>query len=177
MKVFQIVAALAASTLYPMMASAQAAPGNQTAPNLEVGAVVYDTQGGEAAKIESVTGDAVVIDTGSNKATLPKTSFGKGAKGPVIGMTKAQLDAAVTAALAKTQAALATALVPGAEVVGKAGAPVGKVKEINGEQVVLDRPEGAISLKKDTFAVASGKLTLLLTAAELEAAVKAATGK
>jgi hypothetical protein len=92
-------------------------------------------------------------------------------------MTKAQLDAAVIASLARTQAALAAALVPGAEVVGKAGAPVGKVKEINGEQVILERPEGAVSLKKGTFAVVSGKLTLLLTAAELEAAVKAATGK
>lgn len=176
MKIVPVLAAIAVSVLSPSIALAQAASSSQTMPALEVGAVVFDPEGAEAAKIESINGDSVVVDTGAHKATLPRTSFGKGAKGPVIGMTKAQLDAAITASVSKSTAALAGMLVPGAEVVGKAGAPVGTVKEVAGEQVVLDRPQGAVSLNKNAFAVVSGKLTLLLTASELEAAVKAAKG-
>lgn len=36
MKMLQILAALAVSTFYPALASAQAAPSSPTAPNLEV---------------------------------------------------------------------------------------------------------------------------------------------
>ena len=64
---------------------------------------------------------------------------------------------------------------PGAEVRGKAGAIVGKIKEVNGDQIILDRTEGAVSLNKTMFTMMSGALTLPLTAAELEAAAKAAT--
>jgi hypothetical protein len=34
------------------------------------------------------------VDTGTVKATIPASSFGKSDKGLVIGMTKAQIDAA-----------------------------------------------------------------------------------
>lgn len=174
MKMIKMLAAMSVGVLSSSVALAQAAPSNQTAPALEVGAVVYDPQGGEAAKIDGINGNYVVINTGTNKATLPRTSFGKGPKGPVIGMTSAQLDAAVSASLAKSAASLESALVPGAEVLGKAGAVVGNVKEIVGEQVVLEHAQGAVSFNKKSFAVTSGKLTLLLTASELEAAIQAA---
>ena len=172
---FLPLAVLSAIMLCPAAALAQAAPATQANVTLGAGTLVYDPQGGDVGKIESVNGDNVVLDTGTHKATLPKSAFGTGAKGPTISMTKAQIDAAVAASLAKSQEALTTALVPGAEGRGKAGAVVGKIKEINGDQVILDRTEGAVSLNKNLFTLTSGALTLGLTAAEFEAAAKAAT--
>ena len=86
-------AALSAQTAAP--AAAPAAPSNDAAADVVPGATVYDMNGGTVGRIVSVEGDAVVLDTGTNRATLSKSGFGKGANGPVIGMTKAQLDQAM----------------------------------------------------------------------------------
>ena len=163
------------ASILPSAATAQAAPAAaESRVSLTVGAIIYDLQGGEVGKIESIAGENAIIDTGTNKATLPKSAFGAGAKGPVISATKGQLDALVTAAAAKADAALTAALVPGAEVRGKAGSLVGTVKEVNGEQVVLERSSGLVTLLKPAFTAGPTGLVISMTAAELEAAAKAA---
>lgn len=65
-----------------------------TASDVKSGAEVYDQKGGAVGKIVSVHGKDAVVDTGVVKATVPVSSFAKGDRGLVIGMTKAEIDAA-----------------------------------------------------------------------------------
>lgn len=175
MKVFGLLLAASAALSIPGMASAQAPASAASAPALTVGATIYDTQGGEVGKIDSMTADAVVVDTGANKATLPKTAFGSGAKGPTLTITKAQIDEQVAAATQKANAALEAALVVGAEVKGKAGTPIGTVKEVTGEQVVIGRAAGPVALSKKAIALGAQGLYISMTAEELDAAAKPAS--
>ena len=144
-------------------------------PILAVGATVYDPSGGQVGTIESLSSDQIVIDTGTHKATLPRSALGSSTKGPTINATKAQIDALVAASEEKANAALNAALVPGAEVRGRSGSLVGTIKEVTGEQVLLDRPTGAVVLPNKAFATGPQGLVISMTAAELEAAAKAAT--
>lgn len=163
-----------ASIALGMNGSAWAQAAAPAAPSVAVGTTVYGPQGGEVGKIDSVTSDTVVIDTGAHKATLPKSALGSGDKGPTITVTKAQIDEQVAAAIAQASAALDSALVSGAEVRGKAGAVVGTVKEVTGDQVVLELPSGPVSLTKKAFAAGSQGLSISLTVEELQAAAEAA---
>ena len=165
---------VAASTvlLVPGLASAQAVAPAVAGPAISAGATIYDPQGGEVGKVKSVANDSVVIDTGTHEATLPISAFGSSAKGPTINATKAQVDALVIASIDKANAALTTALVPGSEVRGKSGAIIGTVKEVTNDQVIIDRPSGAVSLTRRAFALGPRGLTISLTAAELETAAK-----
>jgi hypothetical protein len=70
--------------------------------SVAVGATVKDTSGGTVGTIESVDGQYAVLATTKNKVRLPVSSFGKGADGPILAMTQAQVDAAAASAAAKT---------------------------------------------------------------------------
>lgn len=145
------------------------------APDLSVGTTVYDPQGGEVGSIEKIVGGNVVVFTGKNRATLGAASFVKGPNGPVIGMTREQLDAAIEQAAAKADAAMAAALLPGAEVRSNDGVVVGSVQKIEGDNVVVDLTgEGAITLKKEHLTVDDNGLKLFMTAQQFQAAVDAA---
>lgn len=173
-KVFHFVIAAAVALSVPGAASAQASA-TSAAPVLTVGATIYDPQGGEVGKIDSLTNDAVVVDTGASKAALPKSAFAAGAKGLTVMITKAQIDEQVAAATQKATAALDAALVAGAEVRGKAGAPIGTIKEVTAEQVVIDRAAGPVSLSRKAFGMGAQGLFISMTAAELDAAAKPAS--
>lgn len=175
MKLLHFFIVASAALGVPAVSLAQPAPAAAPATSLAVGATIYDPQGGEVGKIESMTADAVVVDTGANKATLPRTAFGTGPKGPTITLTKAQIDEQVAAATQKAAAALDAALVAGAEVKGKAGAVVGTVKEVAGDQVVIDRAAGPVALGKSAFILGTGGLVIPMTAEELDAAAKQAS--
>lgn len=156
----------------PAPAAAPAASDDVSADILP-GATVYDSTGGTVGRIVSVEGDAVVVDTGTSRGTLSKAGFAKGPTGPVIGMTKAQLDQAVAKVEGEAGAKLAAALVAGAAVQSSDGQPVGTVKEIDANgNVVLDRPAGAVALPKSQFTTAAnGAVALRFTAAQFEAAI------
>jgi hypothetical protein len=173
MKLSFLAIAILGTSLVPSAAIAQAAPAAAAGPSLVAGVTVYDPQGAEVGKIQSVSGENVILDTGVAKALLPKSAFGAGAKGPSVNATKAQVEQLVAAADAKADAAFDAALIPGAEVRGRSGALVGTIKEVTGEQILLDRPTGPVSLTKKAFALGPAGLTISLTAAELEAAAKA----
>jgi hypothetical protein len=68
-----------------------------TAADLRVGVAVQDSQGGAVGTIESVDAEGAVVSTGSARAKMPVSSFGRNANGLVISMTKAELEAAVSA--------------------------------------------------------------------------------
>jgi hypothetical protein len=146
-----------------------------TSANLAVGTKVLDPQGGEVGTVASIAGDNVVLDTGTTKATLARSSFGTTPAGPTIGMTKAQLEAAVNQAKAQASTATDTALAPGAEVRSKDGQSVGKIASVNGDNVVVSRPEGPVTLKKANFTADQQGPLLGMTAAEFDSAAKAAT--
>jgi hypothetical protein len=181
MKNTLIAALLIGAAAVPVAASAQdaSAGGPATATpsasaSLSVGTKVVDPQGQEVGTILSVSGDAIVLDTGTAKATLARSSFGTGPNGPTIGMTKSQLEAAVQQAKAQASTATDSALQPGAPVRSKDGQPVGKIAAVSGDNVVVDRAGGPVTLKKANFTADQQGPVLSMTAAEFESAAKAA---
>lgn len=177
MKKSIIAAALAAATLVPAAAMAQAAPAT-TAAAPAAGAKVYDAEGNEVGSIEAVQGDVVTVNTGTARAGLPKSAFAAREKGLTIGMTKAQLEAAVQGAQAKSGEALATALVVDAPVKSSDGVVLGTVSKVEGEDVTVALQTGsAVALKKNTIGLGTdGALAVGVTAAQFNASVQGATG-
>jgi hypothetical protein len=69
----------------------------------KAGDTLYDKTGEAVGTVESINGQNAVIATASGKATIPLGVLSSGSKGPTIGMTKAELDAAMqNAAKGKT---------------------------------------------------------------------------
>jgi hypothetical protein len=141
-----------------------------------VGAKIYGSDGAEVGTVERIDGANVLVNTGSVTAALPSTTIGKGESGPVIGWTKAELEAAVTEANQAAAAKLAAALVEGAEIYSSDNVLLGKVSTIEPDLVVVELASGPASLPKQQLAMQADKVTFLATAADLEAAVAAQGG-
>ena len=166
---FRRLAAAAALALAGVSATALAEP--------VVGSTIFGSDGGEVGTVERVDGANVVINLGSVTAAMPASSIGENEKGPTIGWTKAELEAAVNEANAQAEAALAAALVTDAEIYSSDAVLLGKVKEITADDlVVVELASGPASLPRQQVALQDGKLTFLATAADLEAAVAAQGG-
>ena len=85
----------AATTATVADASATVGPVQLAAKeDIKTGATVIDQQGGSVGTIETVNAEGAVIATGKARVQLPLGSFGKSPSGLVIGMTKAELEAA-----------------------------------------------------------------------------------
>lgn len=143
-----------------------AAPASGTAA-VTVGASVSDASGAPVGTVESIANGTATVSTGTAKAGLPVSAFAKGPNGLVIGMTKAQVEAAVA------QAAPAEIAV-GATVNDSKGAKVGTVEAVSGDMVTVATANAKAQLPKKAFAQSSGALVIGMTASELEAAAKAA---
>jgi len=141
-----------------------------------IGAKIYGPDGAEVGTIERLDGPNVLVNTGSITAALPASTFGQGEKGPTIGWTKAELEAAVNQANQEAAGKLAVALVEGAEVYSSDGVLLGKIKTVEEDLVVVELASGAAALPKAQIAMHAEKVTFLATAADLEAAVSAQGG-
>jgi len=172
MKFTKLVAAsLLAIAAAPITAQAQDAA-QTDGPTLTAGTMVYGPQGNEVGTIKSVSGGTVVVDTGTNSAVLSSSAFGKGEKGPVIGMTKQQLDDALNKAKAAAAAKLNAALVQGATVYGIDGVAVGTVKQITPDgNVVIAHKVGDVPLPKSQFTTTDKGLSLKFSSAQLNQAL------
>ncbi|TCM22340.1 hypothetical protein EDF56_1011027 [Novosphingobium sp. PhB165] len=172
MKKSLIAAALAAATLVPAAAMAQAAPAAATPT---AGAKVYDPEGNEVGSVEAVQGDVVTLNTGTARAGLPKSAFATRDKGLTIGMTKAQLEAAVQGAQAKSAETLSSALVVDAPVKSADGVVLGTVSKVDGDNVTVALKTGsAVALQKSAIGVGTdGTLALGVTAAQFNSQVQA----
>jgi hypothetical protein len=148
MKRFEILAAVAAAALVPAVADAQTAPAAGT--------------------------QATASATGTNKAAVPLTSLGKGAQGPVLAMTKAQLDAAASAQQQQASAAFRSQLVAGASVYGSGGTKLGTIKAVDASSVTLTTDQGDAKLPIAGFGPGPQGVTIGMTAAQLSAAMGAA---
>ena len=182
MKRYEILAAVASAALTPGIAAAQTAPATAPAASAQAsataavttGATVYDTSGGVVGTVASTDGTNAVIDTGTNKAAVPLSSLGKGANGPVLAMTKAQLDAAAGAQKQQASAAFRAQLVTGASVYGTGGAKLGTIKAIDATNVTLTTDNGDAKLPITGFGPGPQGVTIGLTAAQLAAAMNGA---
>jgi preprotein translocase subunit YajC len=164
----------------------QAMSGTSTAPTtLAQGSTVYDTNGGTVGTVQSISGDLVVLATDKSKVQLPKSSFAMGAKGPVIGMTAAQVDqAAAQAAPQATASAAATPptadkpnVVKGAAVADTQGGSVGTIEDVDAKFATVALTTGSkVRLPVTAFGAGeNGSLRVAMTAAQLSAAAGAAT--
>ena len=141
------------------------------APAPAVGATVYDTAGGVVGTIESMDATNAVIATGTTKAAIPLTSLGTGKKGPVLAMTKAQLDTAAGADRAQAMADFQAKLVPGTTVYGTGGAVLGTIKAADPSFVTLTTPKGEAKLPVAGFGPGQQGVTLGMSMAQLDAAM------
>ena len=176
MKYALLAGAMLAATgpAYAQTAAAPAAPAAAPAPAPTVGATVYDAQGGVVGTIASIDGSNVVVDTGTNKVGIAAASLGTGPKGPVLGMTKVQLDEAYAASAAQAQSALLTKLTPGTAVKGTAGTELAKVKTADAQFVTLTTASGDVRLPIAAFAAqADGSVMIGMTADEFTKAIAA----
>lgn len=163
MKKSLIAAAIAAASLAPVAASAQDAAA-AVAPT--VGAKVYGPEGNEVGTVESVQNGVITVNTGAARAGLPTGSFAMREKGLTIGMTKAQLEAAVNGAKAETSAAKEAAMVVDAPIKSSDGVVLGTISKIEGDDVTVLLSSGAsVILKKSYLGLVNDSLTLGLTAA------------
>ena len=98
----EAVADARAEVVAEAQAQAEAQSGDEAATpvtlsDVREGSTVHDTQGGVVGTIESVDENGAVVSTGRARARLPFSSFGKNARGLVISLSRAQLEAAVAA--------------------------------------------------------------------------------
>lgn len=135
------------------------------------GQTVYDTAGGVVGTIEKIDGQVAVLATGKNNVGLPLTSFAMGDKGPVIAMTKDQVDAAAAGAAAK----VAASVTAGATVSDTSGGSVGTIKSVEGEYALLDTSKVQVKLPLTAFAAQGTGLVVGMTKAQIEAAAAAST--
>jgi hypothetical protein len=103
-----------------------------------VGMLVVDTSGAPVGTVMAIKGDNLQIKTDKHDALLPKTSFTPDKGKLIFGMTQAQLDAQIEAAVAASQ----KAIVAGATVNGSAGTAVGKIDSVENGQVTITLTSG-----------------------------------
>lgn len=138
-----------------------------------VGATVYDPNGGVVGTVEAVNGDVATVTTGTNKVGLPVSAFGSGAKGPVIAMTRDQLDAAAAGAKADAQAQLKAQLAPGATLYDTAGQPVGTIDASDDSFVTLAVDGQKVKIPTNAVTKGDKGAVIGMTAAQLKAAAAA----
>ena len=170
---FLAAALLAAGAAAPVLAQATgAAPA--AAATVTTGAAVTDANGGAVGTIASVNGDIAVIDTGTVKASVPTSSFAKGDKGLLLGMTKVELEAAAQGAVASQQQQFLASLKPGTVVTDQNGGAVGTIEAVEGDLVTVATPNAKAKLPKSAIAAGPKGAVIGMTQAQLEAAAKGA---
>ena len=138
----------------------------QAASGFTVGAQVTDANGGPVGTVTAVNGDVVAIKTDKFETNLSKSSFADQDGKLLVGMTQADLNAAIE----KDQAAAEASLVVGAEVKDTAGASAGTIHAIDAEFVTLKLASGkSIRIPRAGIAGSANGAVIGLSAGDLEA--------
>ena len=139
------------------------------------GAIVTGPEGNAVGTIVSVENGQAVLDTGKHQVPIGVESYGIGAAGPTISVTKAQLNEMVDAQRAEIAAKRDAALVVGASAMDAEHAALGTIVSVDGDNVVVARggdETNTVSLLREHFAVMDGHgLVALLTNADIDAAM------
>lgn len=171
------VSALALATA-PALAQT-AAPAASASAKVAVGSTVYDTSGGTVGTIESVNGDLAVLATEKSKVSIPVASFGEGANGPVLALTRDQIDAQAGAANAQAaqeaEAKKASQLVAGATVKDPSGGTVGTIKSVDAQYALVDTSKVQVRLPLTAFAAGEDGPVIGMTKDQLDAQAGANT--
>jgi len=189
--VFLATAALSATISVPAMA--QTAPAGQpgsssgaaaadsgtaatsaAAAQVSPGTSVTDSTGAAVGTVTSVSAGIAVVDTGAVKASIPVSSFGKSDKGLVLGMSKAQLEAAARGAQAApgVPAQAQAELKPGTAVLDATGGSVGTIASVDADTVTVATPNVKARLPKSSLALGPKGAVISMTQAQLEAAAR-----
>lgn len=174
---FASVAALtlmAGGTAMAQAAPAATAPAASASANFAAGAKVLDTKGGEVGTVESVNGDIAVVNTGTHKVSIPIASFGAGDKGPILSLTRAELDAQAGAATAQQSAAFKSSLAPGMAVSDSQGGAVGTIKEVDAQFATIDTTKAQVKLPLSALGQGANGVVIGMTRVQLEAAAQQA---
>jgi preprotein translocase subunit YajC len=138
----------------------------QAASGFTVGAQVTDANGGPVGTVTAVNGDIVTIKTDKFETNLSKSSFADSEGKLLVGMTQAELNAAIE----KDKAAAEASLASGAPVNDSSGASAGTIEAIDGEFVTLKLASGkTVRIPRSGIAGSANGAVIGLTAAELEA--------
>jgi preprotein translocase subunit YajC len=138
----------------------------QAAGGFAVGTLVTDANGGPVGTVTAVNGDVVTIRTDKLEANLSKSSFAVNDGKLLVGMTQAELNAAIEQDKATADAALAV----GAAVKDNAGAAAGTIDAIDAEFVTIKLASGkSVRLPRTGIAGSVNGAVIGGTAAELEA--------
>ncbi|MEN7536975.1 hypothetical protein [Aurantiacibacter flavus] len=141
----------------------------------EVGAMVMGNDGVQIGTIAANDGANAVVDTGKHKVPLALDSFAEGDNGYTLNITKTELDAMMDEEVARRQAALAAALVVGAEVATADDVSLGTIDEMTDVGITMVQDEEPLTLPREMFALdTDGSLMVLVTKADLDAAIAAA---
>ena len=137
-----------------------------------VDATIYTAEGEEVATIVTIENGIAVVDTGTYEGSVPVDALGEGPNGPVISVTKAQLNQLFQQQQAQAMAARDAALIANATVLSADNIEVGTVKSIDGDTAIVTLADGEVALQRDQFATnQTGALIVLATEAQLMAAL------
>lgn len=171
MRSFALLMMTGALIAAPVLAQTTTAPAATPAVAVASGAKVVDTAGAAVGTIDSVAGGVAVLNTGAVKVSVPVTSFATGPTGPIIALTKSEIEAKAAAA------AQSVTITVGATVNDTTGAKVGTVKAVAGDRVTVASATANAQLPKSAFASGDGgALVIGMSAAQFDAAAKAAGG-
>lgn len=144
---------------------ALAGPAFAQAGGFTVGTQVLDSSGNPVGTVTAVKGDIVTVKTDRLDANLGTASFAQQDGKLYIGMTQAELNAAVE----KDKAAAEASLAVGAPVKDSAGSEAGTIEAIDTEFVTLKLASGkSIRIPRSGIAGSAGGAVVGLSAADLE---------
>ena len=150
-------------------ALALAGPAYAQADGFTVGAQVLDSSGNSVGTVTAVSGDVVTVKTDKLDANLGKASFANQDGKLYIGMSQAELNAAVE----KDKAAAEASLAVGAPVKDSAGAAAGSIEAIDAEFVTLKLASGkSVRLPRNGIAGSANGAVVGVAAADLEASAQ-----
>ncbi len=139
------------------------------ADGFSVGAQVLDSGGNPVGTVTAVSGDVVTVKTDKLDANLGKASFANQDGKLYIGMSQAELNAAVE----KDKAAAEASLAVGAPVKDSAGAAAGSIEAIDAEFVTLKLASGkSVRLPRNGIAGSANGAVVGVAAADLEASAQ-----
>jgi preprotein translocase subunit YajC len=144
---------------------ALASPAFAQAGGFTVGTEVLDSSGNPVGTVTAVEGDVVTVKTDKLDANLGKSSFAQQDGKLYVGMTQAELNAAIE----KDKAAAEASLAVGAEVKDSGGAPAGTIEAIDAEFVTIKLASGkAVRLPRNGIAGSANGAVIGLTVSDLE---------
>ncbi|WP_340586714.1 hypothetical protein [Erythrobacter alti] len=159
--VFAAVAAATTALAAPAMAQ-------------DAGVTIMGNDDAAVGTVLSNDGATVVVDTGTHQVPLGADAFAEREGAWTLNTTKVELDTAWAQVVAEQEAALAAALVVGAEVKTADAQTLGTIEEVNEEAILLTHAGQPMALPKNLFALdAEGTVIVLANMADIMAAMNA----